>query len=286
MNNQSFQMTLHDGRTLGFAEYGDLNGHPVFFFHGTPGSRLQAADFHDSASARHCRLFGIDRAGMGLSSINKQHSLLSWADDIRELADHLNINKFSIISHSGGAPFAMACAWAIPERIKNVAIVSGLAPTTMAAANVGLKRGLRIINLLMRNVPGISWLFMTLHRSMLSRPHLFKRTLQQLPEPDRLLLNDPEQFKAMMNAQAETFRQGVQGATQEFQVILNSWPFDLREITCPVSIWQGKLDSQVPLSFAQLYKALLPNANLHFFDHEAHLSMLYNHIDEILESSS
>ena len=88
----------------------------------------------------------------------------------------------------------------------------------------------------------------------------------------------------MMVAQTETFRQGVQGAAHEFRIILNSWPFDLSQITCPVSIFQGKLDSHVPLSFAELYKTLLPNASLYLFDHEAHQSMLYNHVDEILES--
>ena len=183
---------------MGFAEYGDPEGNPVFFFHGTPGSRLQAADFNDAALAKHCRFFGIDRSGMGLSSLNKQHTLLSWADDIRELADHLNINQFSIIAHSGGAPFAMACAYAIPQRITRVAIVSGLAPTTMLEANEGLNRGMRIINVLMRNIPGMSWLFMQVHRSLLSNPDRFKRTLPQLPEPDRITLENPAQWSSLI----------------------------------------------------------------------------------------
>ena len=121
---------------------------------------------------------------MGSSSLNKQHTLLSWANDIRELADHLKINQFSIVSHSGGAPFAMACAYAIPERINKVAIVSGMAPTLMPQANEGLGCGMRIIHVLVRKIPGMAWLMMRLHQSMLSQPDRFKRTLQQLPEPD------------------------------------------------------------------------------------------------------
>ena len=276
-------MLLNDSRQLGYAEYGDPDGHPVFFFHGTPGSRLQAADFHDAAQARHCRLFGVDRPGMGLSSENK-HTLLSWTDDIRELADHLNINKFSIIAHSGGAPFAMACAYALPERVSSVAIVSGLAPTTMAESKEGLNRGMRIINVLIRNIPGMAWLLMQVHRSMLSKPERFKRTLQQLPEPDRILLENPEQWNAMISAQTETFRQGVVGPAREFQLILRKWGFDLSKITCPVTIWQGRLDSQVPVSHAEIYKRLLPNSKLKISDEDAHLSMLYHHAEEIFES--
>ena len=89
MTQQTLTVTLTDGRQLGYAEYGDSAGHPVLFFHGIPGSRLQTADFHDVAKAQHCRLIGIDRPGMGLSSCNPQHTLLSWADDISSLVNHL-----------------------------------------------------------------------------------------------------------------------------------------------------------------------------------------------------
>ena len=32
-------LRLSDGRQLGYADYGDPDGTPVMFFHGTPGSR-------------------------------------------------------------------------------------------------------------------------------------------------------------------------------------------------------------------------------------------------------
>jgi hypothetical protein len=34
------QIKLKDGRKLGYAECGNLKGKPVFYFHGTPGSRF------------------------------------------------------------------------------------------------------------------------------------------------------------------------------------------------------------------------------------------------------
>jgi len=33
-------LVLSDGRRLGFAQYGDPDGQPVFHFHGSGGSRL------------------------------------------------------------------------------------------------------------------------------------------------------------------------------------------------------------------------------------------------------
>ena len=40
MNTDYTSISLEDGRTLAYAEYGDPYGKPVFFFHGTPGSRF------------------------------------------------------------------------------------------------------------------------------------------------------------------------------------------------------------------------------------------------------
>ena len=39
-----------------------------------------------------------------------------------ELADHLGINEFVIFAPSGGGPFALACAWQIPDRLAAVGV--------------------------------------------------------------------------------------------------------------------------------------------------------------------
>ena len=60
---------------------------------------------------------GIDRPGMGLSSVDKKRSILDWAADVERFADCLGIDKFSVIGYSGGAAFVAACAYAIPHRL-------------------------------------------------------------------------------------------------------------------------------------------------------------------------
>ena len=112
--NNALSVILKDGRRLGYAEYGDPTGKPIFYFHGTPGSRLEAGHLQKIATLNHYRLIGIDRPGMGMSSFHAKHNILSWPADMEMLADCLGINKFSIIGHSGGAPFVAACAYKIP----------------------------------------------------------------------------------------------------------------------------------------------------------------------------
>ena len=54
-------MKLHDGHSLGYAEFGDPEGKPVFHFHGFPGSRLEAKLMSDAAGRNGVRLIGVDR---------------------------------------------------------------------------------------------------------------------------------------------------------------------------------------------------------------------------------
>lgn len=276
-------MSLPNARQIGYAEYGDPKGYPVFFFHGFPGSRLQAGDFHDLAYAKHCRLIGVDRPGMGLSSPNKYHSLLSWSADISKLADHLNIDKFSIIAHSGGAPYALACADNIANRITQIALVSAMPPTTLSEISSAMPLGLRSINFLVRNIPGVAWLFMQLQQKVLLKPNMFKKIVQQLPEADRLICEKPEQINRMLSVLKEAFKQGVDGAVYEFRLISNDWGFNLKDIHTPVSIWQGALDKQILVAHAKFYQRELPNATLHLFEQDAHVSTLYKHMEEIMD---
>ena len=66
MDKTSQTMKLKDGRTLGFAEFGDLKGKPLFYFHGWPSSRLSAAKFDLVAKKLHIRLISPDRPGYGI----------------------------------------------------------------------------------------------------------------------------------------------------------------------------------------------------------------------------
>jgi pimeloyl-ACP methyl ester carboxylesterase len=284
LRNLNSHITLKDGRLLGFAEFGDPKGYPVFYFHGFPGSRLQAGDFHQIAKARHFRFFGMDRPGTGLSTFNKNHTILSWSEDIIDFANNLKIDKFSIVGHSGGAPFVMACAYEIPERLIGAAIVSGMAPTTLPESKVGMARGLKIINALVRNTPGFAFLLMKIQQKMMLKPKVFNQFIQKLPIPDRIILQDSDRLNAMMDALSEAFKQGVRGPAQEMRLILQPWGFDLEKITYPITIWQGNLDTQVPASHASVYKTKLPHAKLRLFENEAHISTLYNHMGDILES--
>jgi pimeloyl-ACP methyl ester carboxylesterase len=87
---------LADGRVLGYAEWGDPQGAPVFYFHGTPASRLDPVCFPDAPAQAGVRLISVDRPGMGLSSFQRGRQIADWPDDVAALADALGIDRFGV----------------------------------------------------------------------------------------------------------------------------------------------------------------------------------------------
>lgn len=275
---------LPDGRKIGFSEYGDPLGTPIFYFHGTPGSRLEAGPFHEMATTNHCRLIGLDRPGMGLSSFDSKRTLLTWAKDVEYFANNLSIINFSLIGHSGGAPYVAACARAIPERINAAAIISGMGPLEKHDAKMGLATGQKIINNFIHFVPASASLMMWLTEKMLKNPDkMFHHMIKQLSEPDQLIFNDPKEKDSLITSTLEAFKNGLQGPAHEMRLLLKPWGFNMEEIQVPVYIWYGELDKQTPKSHAKLYAQLIPNAQFKILDKEGHISILKNHMNEILQ---
>ncbi|KAG2177533.1 hypothetical protein INT44_008045 [Umbelopsis vinacea] len=127
---------LFPSHLVGFAEYGNPDGHAVILIGGLGCSRLVGVMFHDISKRYGVRLIIPERMGYGLteacSSLNM--TVLQWADVVIQLADHLRIKRFSLIGQSVGAVFSLAVAKKYPNRVVGtVHLISPWVPT--AAAN-------------------------------------------------------------------------------------------------------------------------------------------------------
>ncbi len=120
---------LRDGRSLGFAQYGCADGVVVVNAHGGLVGRLDVSAARPVADQVGIRLISPDRPGIGLSDRLPGRTLLDWADDIVELVDHLGVDRFSAMGWSMGGQYAAALGYAMPSRVRRVAISRGrLAP--------------------------------------------------------------------------------------------------------------------------------------------------------------
>src|SRR5258705_1668617 len=124
-------IAVGDDRQIGFAEFGDPQGRAVFWLHGTPGARRQIPmEARVYAEQRQIRLIGIDRPGIGSSTPYQYDTVFAFADDLRPIADTLGIDKFEVIGLSGGGPYTLACAAAMPDRVVAAGVLGGVAPAS------------------------------------------------------------------------------------------------------------------------------------------------------------
>jgi pimeloyl-ACP methyl ester carboxylesterase len=287
-NKENQQIELSDGRKLGYAEYGDLNGKPIFHFHGYYGSRLEARMLAYKAKEHGVRLISVERPGMGLSDFQPKRTLLDWPSDLLELADHLNLEKFIVEGISGGGPYAAVCAFKIPDRLLSCGIIAGMGPIEMTTK--GMKRSNRILFFLVRRIPLIFNLLMEREMKELNNPEKAKKSMEKaiknLPEPDQIVMKDPNFLELFIEESKEAFRQGREGPVYEGRMYVKPWGFNLRDITpqLPVHLWHGELDINVPISMGRRMSELIPNCTPKFYPNEAHLSVAINKIDDILET--
>ena len=119
---------LADHRELAWTEYGTRDGVPVVAFHGSPGTRHFFAPLSEIAARNGVRLIATDRPGYGHSTYHPGRSYKTWAGDVAQLADHLEVDRFAVVGASSGGPNAAGCAGFLGERVIGCAIVSGPAP--------------------------------------------------------------------------------------------------------------------------------------------------------------
>lgn len=278
------QVRLSDGRALGYAEYGARSGWPVLFFHGYPGSRLDAALGAPAALDAGARLISIDRPGYGLSDFKPGRRISDWPADVLELAQALGLERFAVMGVSGGGPYAAACARFIPERLSAVAIVCGVGPFDAPDATRGMSRQNRILFAVGRYAPWLVGLAMrAMLRSVERDPDaMLKRMSSALPQVDRDVLARPEVRSALIAGMSEAGRQGVRGISQEAALYARPWGFDLAEIEIPVCLFQGEVDQNVPPGMGRHQASAIPNCRARFYPEEGHMSLAFDRQSDVL----
>ncbi len=142
---RSWTVALPDGRRLGIAEQGVADGLPLLFFHGFAGSRLQCRDA-GMATDLGIRLIAVDRPADGLSDRKPGRRPVDWADGVQVLADGLDLERFAILAWSAGAPHALACGYALPNRVLAIGLASPAGGGSLDPALPGMSQPSRAVS--------------------------------------------------------------------------------------------------------------------------------------------
>ena len=268
-------ITLPDGRRLGYAELGDERGRPLFFFHGTPGSRLVLSERDAIAQIDGVRLILPERPGYGVSDSKPDRALTDWADDVSALADHLGIERFAVASVSGGGPHALACASQLPDRVTVVLLLASPSPAGFRGVTRGMSFGNRLGLLVGRFAPGlVRRSIQSFAASFDADPDRFLDDVaRQMSESDRRLMEDAAVREAIARDIREAYRQGGDGHADDAALAMTgrSWGFDLSAVTVPVHLWHGESDVLASRAMAEYLARALPTCEAHFVPDVGHL---------------
>jgi len=87
------------------------------------------AEFSNSAGREYgYRILALDRPGIGYSDYVSERRLLDWPKDVNEIAEQLEIDRFGVIGVSGGGAYALACCYAMPDRLDFSILMGSWAP--------------------------------------------------------------------------------------------------------------------------------------------------------------
>ncbi|MEY6432307.1 alpha/beta hydrolase [Thioalkalicoccus limnaeus] len=273
------------GRRLAYGEYGDPAGIPLVYCHGFPSSRREALLLHPAACAVGVRLIAADRPGYGASEFDPDRRIPDWADDCARLLDHLGLERATLAGISGGGPYALACAAAMPERLDGCLLVCPLGPVYRPEVLAEMRAPSRNALWLASRLPVMT-------RLVYGEPasHLFARWPQTVewvrdaaaPPVDRDQLADPRVRAIMNRTIQDALDHGARGARQDIQLYTRPWGLRYAEIGFPIDLWHGEDDGTVPVAHAHWYARHLPRCTTHILPAEGHFSLPLCHAETIL----
>lgn len=285
MDRTAQTLTLRDGRTLGYAEWGDLNGKPVFLFGGSTSSRLLRHSDESMLKTSGIHLYTFDRPGTGLSTRQPNRTLLDWPEDIRNFAGQKNLDKVAVIGGSLGGAYAVACAYALPDLLVCTSIVSGVAGLEDAEVFTTQNSATKSLIATVRRFPRLATLQNNVSRPLINSRFgkgMLRSALSILPQSDKDILDKPEEMQILYDSTRECLRPGGAGATDDMRAVVTDWGFRLEDIRTKTFIWQGENDPQATPAMARYMAERIPDNETTFVPDAGHL-LIISHWQKILQ---
>ena len=261
-------ITTQDGTQIFYKDWGPKDAQPIVFHHGWP---LSADDWDAQMLfflGKGFRVIAHDRRGHGRSTqTDTGNEMNTYAADVIELADHLDLKNAVHIGHStGGGEVARYVARSRPGRVAKAVLVSAVPP-------IMVKSG--------KNPKGLPMeVFDGLRASLAANRAQFYLDVASGP----FYGFNRDGVKAVPGIIQNWWRQGmIGGAKAHYDCIAafseTDFTEDLRTITVPTLVMHGDDDQVVPIvAAAELSIKLLKHGTLKVYKGYPH-GMLTTHAD-------
>jgi pimeloyl-ACP methyl ester carboxylesterase len=265
------QITVGDGRSVAFADYGSPGDTAVVWCHGGPGSRLEPEMCAPAAARLGLRLIGIDRPGYGRSTLQMGRTIGGWVPDALAVVDHLGIDRFVSVGASTGGAYALALA-AQSRRVIGAVACCALTDMRWAEGRAMMASAHPVWDAPTREAAAAIVVEQFGGRGEKIAVHT---TGEGITASDRAFFAPPGNLAIWLRNIEQMFAQGVGGYTDDRLADGGGWgSFEVSAIACPVIVLHGSVDTFVPVAQAQHTAALVPGASLQIVDDRGHFSIL------------
>lgn len=252
---------LVDGHRVGVQRFGSIGGWPLVWCHGGLSSALDAKFFDAAGQRCGADVIAIDRPGIGRSDRWDLPTIAYWPQLVGDVANSLGLEDFAVAGWSAGGPYALACAAAMPHRVRAVATLAGMAPLECTRQVFELKLWAdRVL------IPAARWslraaaALLWLGRAVPDR-YLAWEIRRTAGSRDRAALNG-QALGWVIAACREATIGGARGTAEDYRRFGSAWGFELGAVRQPVTVWQGEQDVLLPMTHARRLATALPNNTL------------------------
>lgn len=240
-------LNLGDRRKISYTEWGPAGAPPVLYCHGFPGNRRELDMIQPVLERRQveARLVALNRPGYGRSTFHSDRTILDWPGDVAEAADTLGIGRFAVLGVSGGAPYALACGYALGDRVTRIGIVVGMGPldaTRMRQATA--ISGPSHFGLIRRLQFGMAAL--AFRNGQEGR--FVDQSVASMGPADREAMERGDVRAWFIEVMRESFQDGGRAAAHEAGLYRSGWGFNPQQVTNDTRLWYGGADETVPAS--------------------------------------
>ena len=228
-------VTLDGGRRLAFCEWGVADGRPVFFLHGTPGSRLLRHVMAPGYVDYGLRVITYDRPGYGRSTRWPGAPIAVAAADVAAIADHLGLERFGVAGVSGGGPSALAATALLPHRVTRCLAIVTCGPYC--------DMGRDFFNGMPEEVAA-SWRRLAAQGAVDAESSW--TGLATAIDAGLAELANVSDHAMLLEAFTEAAVQGGAGYVDDALASVADWGFDLAAIQAPTRFVQARRDESVP----------------------------------------
>lgn len=267
-----------DGRDLEVLRSGPADGFPLVMHGGTPSAADEIPQVACALTDRGWQLVTYSRPGYAGSTAQPDRTVADAAADVVAVLVHLGLDRFVTLGWSGGGPHALACAALLPGRCAAAATLAGVAPYDadgldfldgMGPENheefgAALESVDALTTYLEREAPGLA---------SVSGDQVATTLGGLVSDVDKAALTG-EFADSLAGSFRHAVSAGIAGWRDDDLAFVKDWGFDLSAITTPVSIWQGGQDRMVPYAHGKWLAAHIPDARVHLYADEGHLSLV------------